>query len=680
VIGLHEAIARHATVAGSVALDDGAGGTVGYAQLVEAVELKAAALLAETDLGRPIALDLDHGIESAVAELAALDQGLAVLSLPRFFTPSQREHAVRACGAGTWLDRTGLTKLDNGDVPLPAGTARITFTSGSTGKPKGICLSAGHMLTVARAVVEAVGAEHAGRHLAVLPPGILLETVAGFLPTLLAGGTYICPPQAAIGLGDPFRPDFAMLLVAVNDLAITSLILVPEYLAGLVAAMEATGQRLPRLTLVAVGGARTPPALLARARALGLPVRQGYGLTECASVVSLQEPGDLGGGVGLPLPHVRAMIAADGEILLDGPLHLGVIGEPRAPGPLATGDIGRIDEAGRLHIEGRKTSLIVTSFGRNISPEWIEEALLGQPGVAQALVYGDGLAAPRALIVASSSDADLEGAVASVNATLPGYAQVAGWRPAAPFTPANEQLTGNGRMVRKAILAAYPDDATPFFTQLEAATWPDRLRFLSIPQVRAGLAGAISRETYVAYLTQAYHHVRHTVPLMREARARLGHRPDLVTALDDYIAEETGHEEWILNDIAAAGGNAALARSSAPAAATQAMVDHAYARIRTANPASFFGMVYVLESVSVALATHGAGAIAARLGLPPQAFSYLTSHGALDQSHMRFFENLVNGLGDEADRSAIRTMARDIFALFGAMFAAIPLEPFDVAA
>ncbi|MCB2065550.1 MAG: iron-containing redox enzyme family protein, partial [Erythrobacter sp.] len=87
-----------------------------------------------------------------------------------------------------------------------------------------------------------------------------------------------------------------------------------------------------------------------------------------------------------------------------------------------------------------------------------------------------------------------------------------------------------------------------------------------------------------------------------------------------------------------------------------------------------------LESVSVALASKGAGAVAERLGLPPQAFTYLTSHGALDQSHMRFFAQLVNALEREEDRAAITRMARDMFALFGGMFAGIALEDLDEAA
>jgi hypothetical protein len=526
-------------------------------------------------------------------------------------------------------------------------------------------------------VVRAVGSEHAGRHLALLPPGILLETVAGFFATMLAGGTYVCPPQALCGMGDPFRPDFGLMARRIAEWRITSLILVPELLAGLLNALEESGERLPRLTLVAVGGARVPPALIARARRFGLPVRQGYGLTECGSVVSLEDDScSEPGSVGFPLDRVKVHIAADGEIMLDAPVALGTLGGDVPGRPFATGDIGRLDREGRLWIDGRKSNLIVTGHGRNISPEWVEEALLAQSAIAQAFVYGDGLPFPQALIVPGSPTADLAAAVDDANAVLPRYARIAAWREVAHFTPQNGRLTGNGRLRRQAIEAAYlPEPA--FFTALEDATVRERLSFLAIPQVRAGLAGTISRETYVAYLTQAYHHVSHTVPLMREARARLAHRPNLITALDEYIAEETGHEEWILADIAAAGGDARFARRSSPHRATQAMIDHAYSRIRETNPVSFFGMVYVLESVSVALATRGAGAVAERLGLPPEAFTYLTSHGSLDQSHMRFFEALVNGFEDEADNAAVRDMAREIFALFGGMFAAIEMEPAD---
>lgn len=661
----------------AVALDPVTGSPVSWRGLADRVEAASRDLRADSKPGVPHVLKLDHGIDEVVLELALIEAGIPVLSVPAFFTQAQASHAVSACGA----PEQDAPTPPSAPSLLPPGTARITFTSGSTGSPKGVCLSAAQMIRVAASVVEAVGADHAGRHCALLPPGILLETVAGLFATILAGGTYVCPPQALVGLGDPFRPDFAEMAARLAEWRITSLILVPEYLAGLCAVLERGGRRLPDLTLVAVGGARVPEDLLVRARALGLPVRQGYGLTECGSVVSLEREGDDAfGSAGYPLSHIRASIAPDGEILLEGDMYLGHVGAPRMPGPLATGDLGRIDEQGRLWIEGRKSALIVTSFGRNVSPEWVEAALLAQSGVAQALVHGDGLPAPEALLVPASAHADLAAAVAAANQALPAYAQVARWREVSPFLPANGLLTGNGRLRRKEIAAVWLDGKPRFFDEIEAITWRDRLRFLSIPQVRAGLAGTISRRTYLDYLAQAYHHVRHTVPLMMAARARLLDRPQFLAALDEYIAEETGHEEWILADIAAAGGDADAVRHGEPHPATRAMVDHAYARIGAGNAAAFFGMVYVLESVSVALAQRGAGAVAANLGLPPEAFTYLTSHGALDVDHMAFFAGLVNGIEDQGDREAITTMAREMFGLFGGVFASISLEDDHVSA
>lgn len=666
-----------------IAIDDLAGGSISYGDLPARV-LAMADRLSSLVGTSPLALQLDHGIELCQIELAALVSGIPVVSLPRFFTTDQVAHALTSSGTAAIIRGMSdghSTSEATKPVELVEGTARITFTSGSTGSPKGICLSSDHMLTVAHSVVSAVGSAHAGRHLPLLPAGILLEFVAGFLPTLIAGGTYLCPAAELTGMADPFRPDFRRMADAITEWEVTSLILVPEYLAGLVAVMETTGLRLPLLTLVAVGGARTPPSLIGRARALGLPVRQGYGLTECASVVSLEpDADDDSGSVGTALPHLSVSLAPDGEIMVEGPLFLGTIGHPRQPGPLATGDIGTIGKDGRIHVTGRKSNMIVTSHGRNIAPEWIEEALLAQPAIAQAMVYGDGHALPGALLVPASADADLGAAVSAVNAQLPAYAQIGSWKEVPHFTPFNGQLTGNGRLRRDAIAAVWLTGEPQWFDQLEASTVRERLRFLTIPQLQAGLNGTISRRAYVDYLAQAYHHVSHTVPLMLAARARLADRPDLIKALDAYIEEETGHEEWILNDIAAAGGDAEAVRHSRPAPATKAMVAHAYERIANSNPVAFFGMVYVLESVSVALAQRGASAVAKNLALPPEAFSYLTSHGALDQSHMHFYAQLVNGLTRQEDREAILAMARDMFRLYGGVFGSVELDDARAAA
>jgi acyl-CoA synthetase (AMP-forming)/AMP-acid ligase II len=642
----------------------------------------------------PAVVALDHGLANCLLDLAFAEAGIPVVQVPPFFTAGQLAHAAAAAGAAAFIRagpgrtpferRLGIAiERRSGDpVPLPDGTAKISFTSGSTALPKGICLSIGHLTAVAGAVVGAVGAEQAGRHLPVLQPGILLETVAGFYASILAGGTHVALSQEEIGLASPFRPQLPRLVRAMAGHEVSSLILVPEYLGALVAALEASGARLPGLSLVAVGGARIAPGLLDRAARLGLPVRQGYGLTECGSVVALERAGEpIRGSVGSSLGLNPISLADDGEILVDGPLCLGAVGGAPPASPLRTGDLGRYDAAGRLWIEGRKSNLIVTAFGRNVSPEWVETLLLDQPAIAQAMVRGDGAAELDALIVPAAAGADVGAAVAAANAGLPAYARIGAWRSVPPFTAAGGLLTGNGRLRRAAIDQAYPREPASmnFFERIVAETSEAQAVFAATPQLRAGLAGEIGRSDYLAYLAQAYHHVRHTVPLMMEARARLGHRPALVEALDAYIAEETGHEAWILADIDAAGGCSSAVARSAPAPATEAMVRHAYDRIRNGNPVALFGMIYVLEGTSIAMATQGAEAVRAKLGLPAEAFRYLTSHGALDQEHMRFFERLMDCIDDPDDRQAILDMAGDMFRLFGAVFGSIALEA-DLAA
>jgi len=656
-----------------VALSDGPN-HIRYEDLPLAIEAMAEMIETEAGPTGPVAIELGNSIDWVVADLALLSLGRACVPVPPFFTPTQRQDALRDAGVVASVTADGIVRFDHPPTSLPEGTAKISYTSGSTGKPKGICLSDEAMLATARAVIERVGSDKAGLHLPMLPLAVLLENVAGLYATLIAGGTYMVPRLEDIGFARMFDPDAAAMLAAIERTGATSLILVPELLVRLLAACEKAGRVPSTLHLVAVGGAHISPDLLARADRIGLPLVQGYGLTECGSVVAIEAPGDLAGrgSIGRPLSHVQVTIEDDGEIVLDGNGHLGLVGQPRQQAPIRTGDIGRWDTQGRLVVDGRKSNLIVTGFGRNVSPEWIETLLKERSEIAQAMVYGDGEAALSALIVPSSLMADVVPAIAAVNAVLPDYARLSDWRCTKPFLPVDGTLTANGRLRRGEILAR--EETFRLFDRLILRTLPARARLLRVPQIRAGLAGNISRATYSAYLAQAYHHVRHTVPLMQEARARLGHRPALVTALDEYIEEETGHEHWILNDIAALGDDPQRAVALGPSPATKAMVDHAYRTIREGNPASFFGMVYVLESTSIALASQGADALRTSLNLPSTAFSYLQSHGALDQDHMRFFQSLMDSIEDPEDAAAIIAMADRIFDLFGALFATIPME------
>jgi pyrroloquinoline quinone (PQQ) biosynthesis protein C len=212
-----------------------------------------------------------------------------------------------------------------------------------------------------------------------------------------------------------------------------------------------------------------------------------------------------------------------------------------------------------------------------------------------------------------------------------------------------------------------------FFDELLSATQAERNHLNSTPIIQAALLGRISRDQYVAFLTQAYHHVKHTVPLLMACGSRL---PDshawLREAIAEYIEEEIGHEQWILDDIAACGADPLQARRSPPSAPTELMVAYAYHMIDRGNPMGFFGMVHVLEGTSTALATHAAASIQDSLQLPPAAFSYLTSHGSLDQSHVQFFESLMNRVDDAADQQAVIHGARMIYKLYGDIFRALP--------
>lgn len=211
-----------------------------------------------------------------------------------------------------------------------------------------------------------------------------------------------------------------------------------------------------------------------------------------------------------------------------------------------------------------------------------------------------------------------------------------------------------------------------FFEQLQAATAPQRAKLLANPLVGQALAGELTRERYVAFLCQAYHHVRHTVPLLMAAGSRLP--PDkewLRSALAEYIEEELGHQEWVLNDIGACGYDIELARHSKPNPATELMVAYAYHVIDRVNPVGFFGMVHVLEGTSITVADAAARCIAESTGLPRKAFTYLTSHGALDVEHVKFFEDLMNRIEDVADQQLIVHCANMFYRLYGDVYSSI---------
>jgi pyrroloquinoline quinone (PQQ) biosynthesis protein C len=214
-----------------------------------------------------------------------------------------------------------------------------------------------------------------------------------------------------------------------------------------------------------------------------------------------------------------------------------------------------------------------------------------------------------------------------------------------------------------------------FFETLREETATEQAKFATIQALQAGFQGNITLETYIAFLTQAYHHVKHTTPLLMACGARLPERLEwLREAVGEYIEEEMGHQEWILNDIEACGGSAEAVRHGEPAMETKIMVAYAYDAIARGNPVGFFGMVLVLEGTSIQMATHAGEKIQTNLSLPDSAFSYLSSHGSLDISHMQTFETLMNRLEEPTDQAAVVDVAKVMYRLYGDIFRGLPLE------
>ncbi|BAN49842.1 AMP-binding protein [Metapseudomonas resinovorans] len=445
-----------------------------YAQLLAEVERRETLL--RTEAPGVFALGLDNGPEALLWDLAALLSDRPCLTLPPFFSPSQRAHCLEQCqvtlavaegevageleSAGFQFDGLFWRKPGNGRAALPFGTAKVTYTSGTTGQPKGVCLGAPALLRVAQELEIVSRATAPTHYLAVLPLAVLLENL-GVYAALLAGACVTLLPQRQLGIQGASGVDWPKLLATLILSGAQSLILVPQLLLGLVTAIERGHLGAAQFRFVAVGGARVSKDLLDRAARVGLPVYEGYGLSECASVVCLNRPGaNRPGSVGPALPHVRLRLAADGEVEVSGCALLGYLGEAPFEGQWwPTGDLGDFDADGYLYLKGRKKHQFITSFGRNLNPDWIEAELTQGGVIAQAFVHGEGLPGNLALLWPINPHCDrqtLVDAVAKANAALPDYARISAWRRLeAPLTAADGLLTSNGRPRREAILARY---------------------------------------------------------------------------------------------------------------------------------------------------------------------------------------------------------------------------------
>lgn len=461
---------------GALAMSDDAGAITG-ADLIARV----AALADEfSTLPSVVGLLGANGIDWAAAALAAWMAGKTVVPMPTFFSRLQLEHALRdagithivatkesvSMGAGLGVGTTPVSqKRADRMPPASSGAGIIVYTSGSTGRPKGVRLGIEQIDWQARALAAAIKAEPCDLNLSVLPLALLLETITAIcVPILVGARTHFASALAEnIGAGRP-----ADLVRAFWEAQPTTAVLVPQLLSGLVDQLEARSLRAPSsLRFLAVGGARVSDALTARAWQLGIPVHEGYGLTECCSVVAVNRPGRRRAGtVGEPLPGLDVRIE-DGEIIVSGPTVMdGYLHGAAADGTWRTGDLGERDADGFLSVTGRKDNLLITANGRNISPEWIETMVLSDPRVAACLLLGNGMSHLSVLLVPSPRGEEwlMESPRAHVLLWLeqicieaPYYAVPKDFV-VCPMAQAKRigLLTSNGRVVREAALNAYP--------------------------------------------------------------------------------------------------------------------------------------------------------------------------------------------------------------------------------
>ncbi|MGD8932220.1 MAG: AMP-binding protein [Chromatiales bacterium] len=461
-----------------IALADGRT-ELSYLQLNQEVER-----LAKELQGRPIGLLLANGCAWATLDLAAQRSGSVCVPMPGFFSDAQLRHLIEDVGpALIFTDQpvrlqrltrvVQSTEIRVADTrlfccvmqatevrSLPAKVTKITYTSGTTGQPKGVCLTAEAVERVSISLSRTVGAAEVDRTLTLLPLSTLLANITGVYAPLYSGGIAYLPDLTDCGMSGSTGVQAELLIKALQRYQPTVTVLVPFLLKLLVEAVT-QGARLPRsLRYIAVGGAPTAPALLQRARRLGLPIYQGYGLSEAASVVSMNVPGqEREGSVGRLLSHVGVRIAEDGEILVSGNLFSGYLGlETRPDGEWATGDTGYLDRDDYLFITGRKKTAYATAHGRKLAPEWIESELTAHPAIAQAALFGDGRSFNVAVLVpvhAAAIDA-IEPAVQVLNQTLPDYARVSQWLITdEPFSSHNGLANGAGTIQRQAIAERY---------------------------------------------------------------------------------------------------------------------------------------------------------------------------------------------------------------------------------
>ncbi|WP_296645027.1 AMP-binding protein [Roseinatronobacter sp.] len=409
---------------------------VTWSQLASRVEELALRL---DGIDGAVGIGLTGGIDYVVADLATTLGGHRQVPLPFFFSAEQNAHILMDAQIGTVVTLTPevfaalphLTLIDPGTDaaqrkplrPYPGGAERVIYTSGSSGAPKGVIIGDRQLDASLGALSGVIAAGAEDTHLSVLPLAQLLEQICGIFLPIIAGARTVFRFEATRTIfGGPVEP----LLSAFEDVSPTTTLLAPAILGRWVEALTRRQARAPEsLRFVAVGGASSAPALIMAAQNAGIPVHEGYGLSECCAVVAMNRPGDnLPGTVGPVLDGLEVALD-DGEITVSGPtVMVGYLNGDPAPPVWRTGDLGHF-EGDSLVIDGRKDALLVTSAGRNISPEWVEQRVNADPRIvssALGLRDSDGTLILIVVAVATVAIGDIDAYLSD----LPIYARPSG--------------------------------------------------------------------------------------------------------------------------------------------------------------------------------------------------------------------------------------------------------------
>jgi len=349
-----------------------------YARLHAAARSGAAELAARgAGPGTRVAIALPAGLDFAQALHACLLLGAVAVPVDLRLSPAERERIAAA--AAVLVDEPlaqdrAPASFAVAEVHDLDATAVVIHTSGTTATPRPVELTYGNVLWSALGSAVALGLDPEERWLCALP----LSHVGG-LSILLRSAIYA---TTAI-VHERFECDRVLRALQAGEATLVSL--VATTLARL---LDAGLQRPRALRCALTGGGPVPAALVSRAHAAGVPVSLTYGLTESCSQATTTPVAEIGGAAasaGTPLFCTRLRIAGDGEILVSGPTVA-----PAAiasDGWLHTGDLGELDERGRLRVSGRKADTIV-SGGENVAPAEVEAVLEAHPGVLEAAVLG----------------------------------------------------------------------------------------------------------------------------------------------------------------------------------------------------------------------------------------------------------------------------------------------------